>query len=126
MKLNCLAQQFNFYSSLHKNKLNPTQTNSNKIHFKILKIKSGVIVLFDSGASYSFISDQFVAKHNRPTCPMKQNLLVSSPGKELKANQLCSWVNMNIMGIEFLTILIVLESSGIDVILGMDWLAGCD
>ena len=83
-------------------------------------------VLFDFGALHSFITDQFVAKHNLPMCPMKQNLLVSSPGKELKANQLCSWVNMNIMGIEFLTILIVLKSSGIDVILGMDWLAGCD
>ena len=33
---------------------------------------------------------------------------------------------MNIMGVEFLANLIVLKSSGIDVILGMDWLAGCD
>jgi hypothetical protein len=33
---------------------------------------------------------------------------------------------MNIMGVEFLANLIILKSSGIDVILGMDWLAGCD
>jgi len=33
---------------------------------------------------------------------------------------------MNIMGVEFLANLIVLKSSGIDVILRMDWLAGCD
>ena len=83
-------------------------------------------VLFDSGASHSFITDQFVAKHNLPVCPMKQSLLVSSPGKELKASQLCPRVSMNIMGVEFLVNLIVLKSSGIDVILGMDWLAGCD
>jgi len=46
-------------------------------------------VLFDSRASHSFITDQFVAKHNLLVCPMKQSLLVSSPGKELKASQLC-------------------------------------
>jgi hypothetical protein len=55
-------------------------------------------ILFDSGASHSFITDQVVVKHNLPMCPMKQSLLVSSPGKELKASHLCPWVNMNIMG----------------------------
>ena len=83
-------------------------------------------VLFDSGASHSFITNQFVAKHNLHVCPLKQSLLVSSPGKELKASQLCPWVSMNIMGVEFLANLIVLKSSCIDVILGMDWLVGCD
>jgi hypothetical protein len=37
-------------------------------------------VLFDSGASHSFISAQFVAKHSIPMCPMKQTMLVRSPG----------------------------------------------
>ena len=74
-------------------------------------------VLFDSGASHSFITDQFVAKHNLLVCPMKQSLLVSSPGKELKASQLCPWVSMNIMWVEFLANLIVLKVSGINVIL---------
>jgi hypothetical protein len=37
-------------------------------------------VLFDSGASHSFISAQFVAKHSIPMCPMKQTMLVNSPG----------------------------------------------
>jgi hypothetical protein len=83
-------------------------------------------ILFDSRASYSFITDQFVIKHNLPMCPMKQILLVNSLGKKLKASHLCPRVNMNIMGVEFLANLIILKSSGIDVILGMDWLAGCD
>ena len=74
-------------------------------------------VLFDYGESHSFITDHFVAKHNLPVCPMKQSLLVSSPSKELKASQLCPRVSMNIMGVEFLANLIVLKSSGIDVIL---------
>jgi hypothetical protein len=37
-------------------------------------------VLFDSGASHSFISAQFVAKHSIPMFPMKQTMLVKSPG----------------------------------------------
>jgi hypothetical protein len=32
-------------------------------------------------------------------------------------------VNLKIMGVDFVTNLIVLESKGIDVILGMDWLS---
>jgi hypothetical protein len=38
-------------------------------------------ILFDSGASHSFISAQFVAKHSIPMCPMKQTILVRSPGR---------------------------------------------
>jgi hypothetical protein len=37
-------------------------------------------VLFDFGASHSFKSAQFVAKHSVPMQHMKQNMLVSSPG----------------------------------------------
>jgi hypothetical protein len=37
-------------------------------------------VLFDSGASHSSISAQFVAKHSIPMCHMKQTVLVKSPG----------------------------------------------
>ena len=83
-------------------------------------------VLFDSGASHSFVTDQFVAKHDIPMNPMKTQLLVSSPGGEMKASHLCPKVNLKIMGINFLTDLVVLKSSGIDVILGMDWLGNCD
>jgi hypothetical protein len=37
------------------------------------------IVLFDSGASHSFIASSFVAKHNLPVANMKHTMLVSSP-----------------------------------------------
>jgi hypothetical protein len=46
-------------------------------------------VLFDSGASHSFITDQFIAKHNMPMSPMKKPLLVSSPGGDMKVSRLC-------------------------------------
>jgi hypothetical protein len=41
----------------------------------------------------------------------------------MPAMQLCPKVNLKIRGIDFVFNLIVLESKGIDVILGMDWLS---
>ena len=37
-------------------------------------------VLFDSGASYSFIYTQFVAKYGIPVHSLPNHMLVSSPG----------------------------------------------
>ena len=44
----------------------------------------------------------------------------------MKPSDLCLRVNMKIMGVDFLANLIVLKSCGIDVMLGMNWLVGCD
>jgi hypothetical protein len=65
------------------------------------------IVLFDSGATHSFITDQFVAKHNMPVSPMKKPLLVSSPGGDMKASHLRPQVNLKIMGVDFPSNLVV-------------------
>jgi hypothetical protein len=54
-------------------------------------------VLFDSGASYSFITDQFVTKHNLSMSAMKNPLIVSSPGGEMKTGYICPQVKINIM-----------------------------
>jgi hypothetical protein len=83
-------------------------------------------VLFDSGASHSFITEQFVAKHDIPMSSMKTHLLISSPKGEMRSTYICPQVNLKIRGIDFQADLIVLTSSGIDVILGMDWLGECD
>jgi predicted aspartyl protease len=80
-----------------------------------------VIVLFDSGASHSFITEQFVAKHGTPISSMKTHLLISSPNGEMKCTYVCPQVNLKIRGIDFQDDLVVLTSSGIDLILGMDW-----
>jgi predicted aspartyl protease len=83
-------------------------------------------MLFDSGASHSFITEQFVAKHGIPIGYMKIHLLVSSPNGEMKSAYVCSEVNLKIRGIDFQADLVVLTSSGLDVTLGMDWLGECD
>ena len=83
-------------------------------------------VLFDFGASHSFITAEFVAKHSIPMCTMLKPMFVSSPGGGMKAAYICPKVNLKIMEVDFPANLIVLNSSGIDVILGMDWMGGCN
>jgi hypothetical protein len=41
----------------------------------------------------------------------------------MPARQICLKVNLKIRGVDFVANLIVLESKGIDIILGMDWLS---
>jgi hypothetical protein len=84
---------------------------------------TSVVVLFDSGASHSFISAAYVGKHNLPLALLKCQMIVSSLGGDMPARHLCSKVNLNIRWVDFVANIIVLESMGIDVILGMDWLS---
>jgi hypothetical protein len=83
-------------------------------------------VLFDSGASHSFVTKSFVEKHNIPNYPLKKKLLIRSPGGELRATHSCPQTKIGIRGLSFLVELIILESSGIDVILGIDYLTKYD
>jgi hypothetical protein len=80
------------------------------------------VVLFDSGASHSFISTAYVEKRNLPIALLRCQMIVSSPGGDMPTRQLCPKVNLKIRGVDFVANLIVLESKGIDIILGMDWL----
>jgi hypothetical protein len=78
-------------------------------------------ILFDSGASHSFISSSFGAKHSLPIATMKHTMLVSSPGGEMRKKHICPAVSISIRGVDFPSNLILLDSKGIDIILGMDW-----
>jgi hypothetical protein len=83
-------------------------------------------VFFDLGASHSFISSSFVVKHQLPITIMKQTRLVSSPGGEMRTKHICPVISIPITGVDFLANFIVLDSKGIDIILGMDWLRKYD
>jgi hypothetical protein len=80
------------------------------------------VVLFDFGASHSFISAAYVEKHNLPIALLRCQMIVTSSGGDMPARQLCPKVNLKIRGVDFVANLIVLESRGLDIILGMDWL----
>ena len=79
-------------------------------------------VLFDTGASHSFISAQFVKKHSLGTTLMKTPMLVKSPGGNFESSHMCPSLKINIRGVDFPTQLMIMESDGIEVILGMNWL----
>jgi hypothetical protein len=89
----------------------------------ILVNDNNAIVLFDSGASHSFVVASFVWEYNLPLSVLKNWMIVSSPRGDMLARHVCSMVSILIRGVEFLANLIVLEWKGIDVILGMDWLS---
>jgi hypothetical protein len=86
---------------------------------------TSAVVLFNSGALHSFISAAYVEKHNLPMALLRCQMIVSSPGGDMPTRQLCTKVNLKIWGVDFIANLIVLESKGIGVILGMDWLSKC-
>jgi hypothetical protein len=78
-------------------------------------------ILFDSRASHSFISSKFVAKHNLPITIMKDTMIASSPGGEMKNKHICLAISIAIRGVDLLSILITIDSKCIDIILGTDW-----
>jgi hypothetical protein len=59
---------------------------------------TSVVVLFNFGASHSFISDVYVGKHNLPLALLRYQMIVSSPGGDMPARQLCPKVNLKIRG----------------------------
>jgi hypothetical protein len=79
-------------------------------------------ILFDFGASHSYISSSFVIKHSLPIATMKHTMLVSSSGGEMRTKHICPAVSITIRGVDFPLNLILLDSKGIGIILGMDWL----
>jgi hypothetical protein len=83
-------------------------------------------ILFDSGASHPFISSSFVAKNSLPIATMKHTMLVSSLGCVMRTKHICPAVSITIRGVDFPSNLILLDSKGIDIILGMDWLSKYD
>ena len=80
-------------------------------------------VLFDTGAMHSFIAQSFVEHHGIRTSTMKKCMLVSSPGGQLRSHISCPRVIVFIGRVKFSTYLMVIDTKGIDVILGMDTLA---
>jgi hypothetical protein len=59
---------------------------------------TSVVVLFDSGASRSFISAAYIGKHNLLLALLNCQMIVSSPGGDMPVRQLCLKVNLKIGG----------------------------
>jgi hypothetical protein len=79
-------------------------------------------VLFDTGATHSFITASWVEAHNLPITTMSTPIQIDSAGGRIRADSICLNVSVEIRGIAFPANLIVMGTQGIDVILGMNWL----
>nr|AAV32173.1 putative polyprotein [Oryza sativa Japonica Group] len=79
-------------------------------------------VLFDSGATHSFISKKFVGMHGLIREELSTPMRVHTPGNSSTSVQFSPSRTIEIQRSTFLANLILLESKDLDVILGMDWL----
>jgi hypothetical protein len=64
----------------------------------ILVNDNNAIMLFDSGASHSFVAASFVQKYNLPLSMLKNQMIVSSPGGDIHAWHVCPKVSILIRG----------------------------
>jgi hypothetical protein len=80
------------------------------------------LILFDSGASHSFISQKFSAKCQLPFYHTKGSFMIATPGGKIATNQLNRNVPISMGSRIFKTTLLILGLDGMDIILGADWM----
>jgi hypothetical protein len=79
-------------------------------------------ILFDSGATHSFMSARYANTNEIPLLNMRKPMIVITPKGHVEANQMTRRLTLTIMRREFEATTIILEASRIDLILGMSWL----
>ncbi|XP_057792547.1 uncharacterized protein LOC131009274 [Salvia miltiorrhiza] len=103
---------------------NPNQSGGN---FQDKRSKFGgtpAVVLFDSGASHSFISLKFCQKNKIIWEVENLDLNISIPsGESIKTNRIARKISLNFRNRKLEADLYLIEMHDFDVILGMDWLS---
>nr|KYP61801.1 Transposon Ty3-G Gag-Pol polyprotein [Cajanus cajan] len=99
-------------------------TSSDLVKGKGRAASKDVMILFDSGASHSFISYACAAMLGVPVCDLGLRLLVSTPSSaSIVASELCVGCPIVVNERRYKVNLICLPLVDIDIILGMDWLS---
>jgi hypothetical protein len=86
-----------------------------------LVLNYSAIILFDSGASHSFISAKFSAKCQLPFHHTNGGVTISTPGGRVATYQINKHVPIK-FGSLIKTALLILGLDSVDIILGTDWL----
>jgi hypothetical protein len=81
-----------------------------------------IIILFDSGASYDFISSTCAKKAMLSMVAMEAPYVISTPRGWVDADRIVHKAPLELVGRVFSTNLIILKGQGLDVILGMSWM----
>ena len=80
------------------------------------------VILFDSGATHSFISDKCEARVGLKSSQATAQFMITTPGGKITSNQILRHVLIQLGSKLIKTNLISLSLEGMDVILGMDWM----
>ena len=80
------------------------------------------LILFDSGASHSFIGQKFGAKCQLPFCHTKGSFMIATPRGKIATNQLIRSVPIQLGSHIIKTTLLVLGLEDVDIILGTNWM----
>jgi hypothetical protein len=81
-----------------------------------------VLVLFDSGATHSFISTNCGAKIGLDIYSINEAYRIITPSGKISSNQICRKVSIQLGSHLIKTDLLVLDLEGLDVLLSMNWM----
>ena len=82
-----------------------------------------VLALFDSGASHCYISDKFVAVHSIPVRLLDHKWEISTGNGVVLSSRVCTDCPVELCDKVMAIDMLVLDTKGYDVILGMTWLS---
>jgi hypothetical protein len=80
------------------------------------------VILFDSGATHSFINSKFGTNVGLDYYPTKGAYMIATPGDKIVSNQICRNVPIQLSSNLVKTDLLVLDLERMDILLGMDWM----
>jgi hypothetical protein len=80
------------------------------------------LILFDSGASHSFISQKFSVKCQLPFYHTQRSFMIATPEGKIATNQLNRSIPIQLGSKVCKTTLLILGMYNVDIILGTDWM----
>jgi hypothetical protein len=80
------------------------------------------LILFDYGASHSFISQKFSARCQLPFCHTRGSFIIATLGGKVATNQLNQSVPIRLGSHIVKTTLLILGLENVDIILGANWM----
>jgi hypothetical protein len=89
-----LARQNHVRARVNHMAMKDAQAAPDVIIGMILVNDNNAIMLFDYGASHSFVAASFVQKYDMPLSMLKNRMIVSSPGGDMHVRHVCSKVSI--------------------------------
>ncbi|XP_040999414.1 uncharacterized protein LOC121245206 [Juglans microcarpa x Juglans regia] len=101
-----------------------TETSNDVVTGTLSLFSCHASILFDSGATHSFISNHYVPLTEKIPEPLEPSMSVATPsGEHVNCDYVLIGCPIEIQGRILPADLIIFNMSGFDVILGMDWLS---